>query len=115
MRILVVDDDIIIRHYFVRSLRRHADVHEAADIAGARAKMQITSFDVIVADAHLPDGSGICLLEEARTLQAACLGILMSTDDTVLAKGPERSFPKVGGLVQIVALIRATPSARASA
>ncbi|MBN9163034.1 MAG: hypothetical protein BGO98_15220 [Myxococcales bacterium 68-20] len=112
MRVLVVDDDIIIRHYFVRTLRRHVEVEEASGVTEALAKLRTIPFDIVLTDEHMPDGSGRALLAQASRLQLHCRRILMSADELVLNESSihERSFAKVGGLPHVVAWIRAAAS-----
>lgn len=112
MRVLVVDDDIIIRHYFVRALRRHVEVEVASGVVEALAKLRTTPFDIVLSDEHMPDGSGRALLAQASQLQSHCRCILMSADELVLDEGcaHERFFAKVGGLPHAVAWIRAATS-----
>jgi CheY-like chemotaxis protein len=109
MRVLVVDDDIIIRHYLQRTLRRHAEVCEAAGVGDALRYLRSTSFDIVVADEHMPDGSGRMLLARARSMQTACRCVLISGDDIELDENGsyERFFPKLGGLPVLVAWLRA--------
>lgn len=112
MRVLVVDDDIIIRHYFVRSLRRHVDVEEASGVMPALAKIHALPFDIVITDEHMPDGSGRTLLAQVRMLQAHCRRILMSGNDVHLEASDvhERFFAKAGGLTQLVAWVCAVAS-----
>jgi DNA-binding NtrC family response regulator len=112
MRLLVVDDDIIIRHYFLRSLRRHVDVHDAAGMRDALTKLHAMPFDVVLADERLPDGSGRVLLARARLLQPHCRRVLMSGHDVVLDENAsyERFFAKLGGLPSLVTWIRVVAS-----
>jgi DNA-binding NtrC family response regulator len=109
MRVLVVDDDIIIRHFFLRALRRHAEVHEATGVVDALSKLRSTTFDVVIADEHMPDGTGRALLAQARTMQARCWRVLMPRRDVAIGKSDsfDRVFPKLGGLPQLVAWLRA--------
>jgi signal transduction histidine kinase len=87
LRILVVEDQVDSRDYLVRVLRAdgHA-VEEAEDCAGARARLAAAPFDLLLADAGLPDGDGWALVREAQrgwpTLRA---GVVTGWD-----AGPER-------------------------
>ncbi|MBX3199469.1 MAG: response regulator [Labilithrix sp.] len=112
MRLLVVDDDIIIRHYFVRTLRRHVDVEEASRLDEALAKVRSSPFDAVLTDERLPDGGGRVLLVQASLLQPRCRRLLMSVEPAATENGRpyERSFTKVGGLPQAVMWIRALAS-----
>jgi len=107
MRVLVVDDDIIIRHFFIRSLRRYVDVEQARGVVEALSKLRSTRFDAVIADEYMPDGSGRALLAQVRALQSSCRRALISADE-MLVHGPEceEFFPKIGGLARSIAWIR---------
>ena len=62
-RLLVVDDEPIIRHSFRRAFAgRGVDVVAAGTVAEARRRIGEDRPDVIVLDVQLPDGSGLDLL-----------------------------------------------------
>ncbi len=65
--VLVVDDDHRIRELLVSYLHNSGyRVSAAADTASARAAMRGLSFDVLILDVMLPDGSGLDLARELR-------------------------------------------------
>lgn len=69
MRILVVEDSTPTRELLERSLTAAGfDVTFAARIATGRRHAESESFDVIVLDVMLPDGSGLDLCRELRAL-----------------------------------------------
>jgi signal transduction histidine kinase len=95
LRILVVEDQEDSREFLVRILREDGYVVEAVgDCAGARARLAAPGgpdapappFDLLLADAGLPDGDGWALVREVRqawpTLRA---GVVTGWD-----AGPER-------------------------
>lgn len=110
MRVLVVDDDIMIRHYFVRALRRHVnvDVDVAGGVTEALAKFRVAPFDIVISDERMPDGSGRALLTCIRRLRR-CRCILMSADDVTARPEDcyECFFAKRGGLSNVVAWVHA--------
>lgn len=109
MRVLVVDDDIIIRHYFVRMLRRYVEVEAASCVNDALSRLGQAPFDVIIADELMPDGIGRALLARVRQMQPQCRRILMSGYDLVIDsddRSYERFFAKLGGLPDVVAWVR---------
>jgi DNA-binding NtrC family response regulator len=114
MRVLVVDDDIIIRHYFVRTLRRHVEVEEASCVAEALAKFRAASFDVVIADERMPDGSGRALLARVSRLQSRCRRILISGHEVEADPDDsyERFFGKLGGLPNVVTWVRSVAALR---
>lgn len=114
MRVLVVDDDIMIRRFLLRSLRRHAEVHEAPGAIAALSNIRASAFDVVITDEHMPDGSGRALLAQVRTILPRCRRILMSAEDFVLEQGGDYDafFPKLGGLPRLVAWVRVAAAKR---
>jgi two-component system copper resistance phosphate regulon response regulator CusR len=67
MRILLVEDDPRLREVVARGLREAAHaVDEASCVAEARRLVAIESFDVVVLDVNLPDGSGFGLTRSWR-------------------------------------------------
>jgi DNA-binding response OmpR family regulator len=67
MRVLVADDHAPTRRLLVRVLKE--DFHEvkaASSCAGVQAAMAELSFDVLVLDVMLPDGSGVELCSRLR-------------------------------------------------
>jgi two-component system response regulator RegA len=67
---LVVDDDVVLRPRLARALReRGYVVHEAEDLAAARAAIREAPIERALVDLRLPDGSGLDVvraLHEAR-------------------------------------------------
>jgi two-component system, OmpR family, phosphate regulon response regulator OmpR len=65
--VLLVDDDQRIRELLAGYLHNHGfRVSSAGDTASARSAMRGLSFDVLILDVMLPDGSGIDLARELR-------------------------------------------------
>jgi signal transduction histidine kinase/DNA-binding response OmpR family regulator/putative methionine-R-sulfoxide reductase with GAF domain len=78
-RILIVDDEpeiVALLREFLES--RGCAVATAASVATARAALHDRSFELVLLDLRLPDGSGIDVLREAQTL-TACPEIVMVT------------------------------------
>jgi DNA-binding response OmpR family regulator len=75
MRILVVEDDPAFRDSLVRGLRQagHA-VDPAATVAESLAKLALETYEAVVLDISLPDGSGLDL---ARTLRRGGSDVLI--------------------------------------
>lgn len=65
-RVLHVDDDDDLRQVVAALLDDSADLVGAANLADARARLEHDSFDLIVLDVALPDGSGLELLPQLR-------------------------------------------------
>ena len=67
MRILLVEDDAVLRHVIHRSLGQAGHrVDDAQNLAEARHLWQVQPFDAVLLDLNLPDGSGLAALREAR-------------------------------------------------
>jgi DNA-binding response OmpR family regulator len=71
-RILVVDDEEIIRDVLYRYLTdQHYTVTTAAGFYDAKACMQNQDFDLLIVDLRLPDGDGVDVIQ---SFQAQCPG-----------------------------------------
>ena len=67
MRILLVEDDTVLRQVMCASLADHGHrVDEAATLATAQTLWQLQPFDAVLLDLNLPDGSGLVALRAAR-------------------------------------------------
>ena len=67
--VLVVDDDPIVRRVIVTMLQAAGlSTEEAATGAEGIARVRARSFDVVVSDVDMPDGTGIDLLREVRRI-----------------------------------------------
>lgn len=66
VRLLVVDDDPAVRSALGRILGIHHRVTLAAGFAEGRERLQADTFDVVLCDVVMPDGSGVDLLEYVR-------------------------------------------------
>lgn len=66
-RILLVEDDrdvrVLMQHVLIAD-RHQVDV--AGTVADARELLAANSYDIVVADGVLPDGTGISIADEAR-------------------------------------------------
>lgn len=69
VRVLLVEDDLRVARVNRDLLERDPEVHvvgSAATLAQARALVAALAPDLILLDVHLPDGSGLALLQEWR-------------------------------------------------
>ena len=65
--VLVVEDDGLLRRQITARLERlEVDVTGAASVAEAQRLATELSFDFVLLDIHLPDGSGMDLLRQLR-------------------------------------------------
>ena len=68
--ILLVEDDTALREGLVTALQSDSfTIHAAADLASARRILREHSFDLLLLDVNLPDGSGIDLCREVTAVQ----------------------------------------------
>jgi DNA-binding NtrC family response regulator len=114
LRVLVVDDEALLRWSIAELLRRsgHA-VSEAMSATEARSVMSHTSelIDVAFLDFRLPDSNDLGLLEDMRRRFPKCVTVLMtaySTPDLVqgaLDRGAYRVLSKPFDMGDILALI----------
>jgi PAS domain S-box-containing protein len=78
-RVLLADDDEIMRRALVRGLRSHG--YEVVDVATGRAAIEAYEakpFDVVLSDVNMPDGTGIELLRGIRRVDLDVPVVLMS-------------------------------------
>ena len=69
-QILIIEDDTSLREGLSSALRSDTTaVHAAADLASARRILRERTFDLILLDCNLPDGSGIDLCREVTAVQ----------------------------------------------
>lgn len=65
-RLLVVEDDALVRHALVRQLERAFTVQGAAGGDAALARIRTDQFDLVLTDYAMPDRSGVVLARELR-------------------------------------------------
>jgi two-component system response regulator MprA len=79
LRILVVDDDPLIRRFDIEVLVRSGyEVDAAADGAAAWQALNADSYDLLVTDNDMPNVSGLELLKKLRAARMA-LPVIMAT------------------------------------
>jgi len=79
MRVLLVDDDTILRRSLCRRLAlRGLAVDDAGGVKEALALLDANAYDAIVSDENMPDGVGQTLLARAAEKQPRCRRALMS-------------------------------------
>lgn len=114
MRILIVEDDPVLRNGLQVGLGLHGFVAEsAADLDEARAALAAAAFSVVVLDWMLPDGSGLDLLPQIRACDPPPPVILLTARDAVadriegLDAGADDYLGKPFDLDELAARIRA--------
>lgn len=124
MRILIVEDDPVLRNGLQVGLGLHGFVAEAVEsLDEARAALAAAAFSVVVLDWMLPDGSGLDLLPQVRACDPSPPVILLTARDTVLDRiegldaGADDYLGKPFDLDELAARIRAVarrPAGRAT-
>lgn len=116
IRVLLADDEQLIRQGFRRLLELYADVTvtgEAADGEQVLAAIETQEIDVVVLDVRMPRVSGLQVLDALRTRETrpACL-VLTTFDDPqllleVARRGAQGFVSKDIALEELLAAIRA--------
>lgn len=79
-RILVIDDEKSLLEFLKLLLEEEGySVREADSVASARAALADDSFDLILCDIMMPDGSGLDLLKEIKGSSASETAVIMMT------------------------------------
>ena len=76
--ILIVEDDYLIGHAVEQWLSKDNRVRWSRSISEAKSACRETSFDIVILDIGLPDGSGIELLQHIRKIKSDA-GVLIMT------------------------------------
>ena len=73
-RLLIVEDDRLLRDHLVRATSGSSDwsVLAASNLAAARAQLAKNQIDAVFLDLGLPDGDGLALISEFRQANPAC-------------------------------------------
>jgi len=78
-KIIVVEDDLIVRRNLEQQLRQHRyEVASTATLAGVRDLMERDTFDLVFLDVRLPDGEGTDLLRELQTVPQKPLVVIVT-------------------------------------
>jgi two-component system, OmpR family, response regulator len=114
VRVLVVDDHLETRKLLVRNLALAAHgVITAASCAEAKTALGTESFDVVILDVMLPDGSGIDLCAQLRALRVQVPILLLTARADVpsrvsgLDAGADDYLAKPFALAELLARVNA--------
>jgi len=114
MRLLIVEDDAVLRSGLTVGLGLHGFTAEAVETcADALAALATTQFDAVVLDLMLPDGSGFDVLRELRGRNDVTPVLLLTARDTVrdrihgLDSGADDYLGKPFDLDELAARLRA--------
>ncbi len=113
MKILIIEDEPSLREVMQRALEQERYVVEtAATFAEADAKIAGYSYDCILLDIMLPDGSGLRLLEHIKSLRRRDNVIIISARDSLddkvegLELGADDYLPKPFHTAELLARLR---------
>lgn len=114
MRVLVVEDDLLLQNGLTVGLGIHGILAEpVSTCADALAALETTTFDGVVLDVMLPDGSGFDLLKSLRQRGNAVPVLLLTARDAVgdriqgLDQGADDYLGKPFDLDEVAARLRA--------
>jgi CheY-like chemotaxis protein len=89
MRVLVVDDNVLIRKMVRAVLEEEGlECHEASDVASALSALRTLNPEVCLLDQNLPDGEGLAVLRSVQQWGAHCTGrfyLLTGSEDPDIA------------------------------
>jgi two-component system response regulator PilR (NtrC family) len=80
VNILLVEDMASFRGAVSQLLSVYSDVDEAQDVAEAKQALQKKTYDVVILDKELPDGSGIDLISVVKDHNANAVVIMLTSD-----------------------------------
>lgn len=113
MKILIIEDEPSLREVMQRALEQERYIVEtAATYAEADARIAAYSYDCILLDIMLPDGSGLRLLEHIKRLRRRDNIIIISARDSIddkvegLELGADDYLPKPFHTAELMARIR---------
>ncbi|HWA57672.1 MAG TPA: response regulator transcription factor [Gemmatimonadales bacterium] len=84
MRLLLVEDETRLADSIARGLRQAAHAVDLADrLSVAREKLAIESYDAVILDVNLPDGSGFALAHDLRRSQVGTPILMLTARDGI--------------------------------
>lgn len=99
--ILIIDDDPMVRSAIAAFLKEFGfNIHMASTLAEARESVSTRSYEAVIIDQLLPDGSGIDLIRELRAISAdMAIVVITGAADVPLAvkamqEGADNFLPK---------------------
>lgn len=115
MVVLVVDDSGPVRARLMAMIAEVAgvEVRQARDAIEAAAALAAAPIDVIILDLHLPDGSGLLVLDRAKAKNPAVVVVVLTNDASeqhrreCLLHGADYFFDKSHHFAHAVDIVRA--------
>src|SRR5262249_7431167 len=78
-KILIVDDEILVRNFLAETLRRkNFDVATAENGTKAINLLKDTSYDLVITDMKMPDLTGIDVLKKAKELNPSTVVVIVT-------------------------------------
>lgn len=120
-RVMIVDDHEIVRRGIAEIVERAQGltvVAEAGSVSEAVSRAELANPDVVLVDLQLPDGTGIDLMRQLKTLVPGtrCIVLTSFDDDSALAEslevGAAAYLLKTVAGVEITNVIRAVAAGR---
>jgi CheY-like chemotaxis protein len=111
-RLLVIDDDVLVRRAYLRVLRHDFLVEEVSGARTALARIALgVTFDVIVCDLNLGEGESgqdffDSLSPDLQTRVVICTGTEPAADDAFAAALGERFWVKDRSIAVLLPLLR---------
>lgn len=113
MKILIIEDEPLLRELIQRSLEKERYVVEAAaDFQSGLRKIEDYDYDCVLLDIMLPDGNGLNLLEQLKKMRKRENVIIISAKDSLddkvlgLELGADDYLPKPFHLAELNARIK---------
>lgn len=78
--VMVVDDDLFVRRVVADTIKEFAEVVEIGDGADVMKQYKVLMPDMIFLDIHLPNQSGLQLLEQIKALDKDAYVVMLSAD-----------------------------------
>ncbi|MBP3475356.1 MAG: response regulator transcription factor [Lachnospiraceae bacterium] len=112
--ILIIEDDSALAAGLTRALTYENQIADSCrSIAAARAKLEHTSYDLLLLDINLPDGSGLDFLAELKTAYKVPVILLTANDmETDIVTGLEAGADDYITKPFSLAVLRARVNAR---
>lgn len=83
-KVLVVDDEMIVRNFLAETLRRRGlDVFAAENGAKAIALLKENVFDLVITDMNMPDLTGIDVLRKTKDLSPSTIVVVITAFGTI--------------------------------
>ena len=100
MRLLIVDDNVLLLKSLVRQFSRHYEVFSADSAKAALEIISKESVDIIVSDYDMPDMNGVEFLD---AVNLPCYKVIFSANPPISSQYETVAKPNFGALLKLVA------------